>query len=44
MKPQVIFSIVLSELPKLESISENQEHEGEAKPPTHAGFLISYFL
>jgi len=42
MKLQVIFSIVLSELPNLESISENQEHE--VKPPTRAGFLISYVL
>lgn len=39
MKAQIIFFIVLSELPIPKSILENQRHEDEAKPPTCADFF-----
>lgn len=40
MKAQIIFFIVLFELPIPKSILENQGHEDEAKPPTCAGFFM----
>lgn len=40
MKPQIIFFIVLSELPIPKSIVENQRNEDEAKPPNCAGFFM----